>query len=117
MFSRFRTEKTTSIALAAAMFFSVVAFAATPRAHADDDRSKCQHRIEKAEAHYADAVRDHGERSEQAEHRRHELNEERDRCYQTYHSWWSSQDHRWHNDRDWDRDDHDRDHDRDRDQH
>lgn len=117
MFLRFPTEKTTSIALAAAMFFSVVAFAATPRAHADDDRSKCQHRIEKAEARYSDAVRDHGERSEQAEHRRHELNEERERCYQSYHSWWSSQDRRWHNDRDWDRDDHDRDHDRDHDQH
>jgi hypothetical protein len=100
-----------STSLAAALLLSVLAFATAPRAFADDDRSKCQHRIEKAEARYTDAVRDHGERSSEAAKRRHELNDERERCYQAYHSWWNGQDHQWHNDRDWDRDDHDHDHD------
>lgn len=79
-----------------------------PRAHAEDDRAKCQHHIEKAEAHLEKAIRQNGEHSSQAKNSRHELNEERERCYTAYHGWWSGADHRWHEDRDWDhdRDDH-----------
>lgn len=98
--------KKTRFMLAAGALGAALTFAAVPRAHADDDRSKCQHRIEKAESKYYEAAREHGERSSQAEHRLHELNEERERCYQAYHSYWNGRDRQWHNDRDWDRDDH-----------
>jgi len=105
-----RLNRLASSTLAGALFVGIAAFAAAPpRALADDDRSKCQHRIEKAEARLSDAVRDHGPRSSQAEQRRHELNEERERCYQANHAWYYGQDRQWHNDRDWDRYDHDRD--------
>ncbi len=89
--------------------------ATAPRAQADDDRSKCQHRIEKAEVRLDRAIRDRGEHSSEARASRRELNEERERCYTAYHGWWSGADRRWHEDRDWDRYDHDRDHDHDRD--
>jgi hypothetical protein len=44
---------------------------------------------------------------------RYALNEEREHCWSAYHGWWNGVEHRWHNDRDWDRDDRDHDHDRD----
>jgi hypothetical protein len=66
-----------------------------------DDHEKCQHRIEKAEHRLDDAVRKHGERSPDAERRRHELNEEREHCWSQYHGYWNGQDHRWHDQRDW----------------
>jgi len=89
--------------LGAALFLTAV-----PQVRADDDHSKCQHRIEKAEARLDDAVRHHGERSPEAESRRRDLNAERERCWNAYHGYWSGSDHRWHTERDWD---HDRDHD------
>jgi hypothetical protein len=49
---------------------------ATPRPTYADDRSKCEHRIEKAEAKLDDAIRHHGEHSSQAGARRHDLNAE-----------------------------------------
>lgn len=100
--------KFVSSMLTAALLCGVLAFASAPRAYADDDRkAQCQHRIEKAEARLADAVRDHGERSQEAAKRRHELNDEREHCYQENHAWYNGQDKQWHNDRDWDHDDHD----------
>jgi hypothetical protein len=105
-FARFATGWTLATALSAAMLL-----ATAPSARADDDHEKCQPRIEKAEARLHDAIRHHGERSPQAESRRHELNEERERCWNSYHGWWNGVDHRWHSERDWDRDDHDHDHD------
>lgn len=84
---------------------------ATPRLHADDDRSKCQHAIEKAEVRLDHAIQRNGEHSPQAEARRHDLNEERERCWDRYHQWWNAREHRWETERNWDRDDHD-DHDR-----
>jgi hypothetical protein len=83
-----------------------------PTARADDDHAKCQHRIEKAEARLDQAIRSHGEHSSEAESRRRDLNAERERCWNSYHGWWSSADHTWHSERDWDRDRHD-DHDHD----
>lgn len=103
---RFATGWMIATALSAVLMFAVA-----PHALADDDRAKCQHRIEKAEAHLDQAIRSHGERSAQAESRRHDLNAERERCWNSYQGWWSGADHRWHTERDWDHDDPGRDHD------
>jgi len=81
--------------------------ASAPKARADDDHDKCRHAIEKAQHRLDHAVEKYGEHSPQAEHYRHALNDEREHCWQRYHGYWSSQDNRWHDQRDWD--DHDRD--------
>jgi len=62
---------------------------ALDRDHDRDDR-KCRQRIEKAEQRLAQAERRHGPASRQAQQRRHELEEVRERCH--------------HGDRDHDRD-------------
>jgi hypothetical protein len=94
-------------------------FVAAPRAHADDDRDKCRQRIEKAEAQLNTAIERHGEHSSEAQERRRDLNNVRERCWNENHAWWSSRDNQWHSERDWDRDEHnDYDHhDHDNDQH
>jgi hypothetical protein len=98
----------------AALLAMAFVVAMAPHAQAGDDRSKCQHRIEKAEVRLDSAIREHGAHSSEARASRHELNnEERERCYTAYHGWWNGADRRWHEDRDWDRDDRDHDHDRD----
>jgi hypothetical protein len=89
----------------------VLMFVAVPRSQAAD-RAECQQRIEKSEAKLHEAIRKHGERSQQADHWRRELNEERERCWNQHHGWWNARERQWHNDRDWDGD---RDWDRDRD--
>jgi len=72
---------------------SLLAGLATPaHAHSDD---KCRNDIRKAEENLEKAVRKHGEHSKQAQQRRHQLEETRERCHM--------------HDRD-----HDRDHDHDR---
>ena len=93
--SYFSAKLVSAAVLAGALFFSAV-----PQVRADDDHSKCQHRIEKAELRLDDAVRHHGERSHEAEARRRDLNAERERCWNEYHGYWSSSDRRWHTDRD-----------------
>lgn len=50
----------------------------------DDDR-KCEQRIHKAEDKLQNAIRKHGEHSRQAEQRRHELEEARERCHHGDH--------------------------------
>lgn len=100
---------------AAAVLSGVLSLIAVPRTHADDDRSRCQQRMEKAEAKLDAAVRHHGEHSQQAADRRRDLVAEREHCWNEFHLWWNGVDRRWHEDRDWDRDDHDRDHDHDHD--
>lgn len=52
----------------------------TVRADDHDDR-KCERRIHKAQEQLERAVRKHGEHSEQAEQRRHQLEEARERCH------------------------------------
>jgi hypothetical protein len=80
-----------------------------PPVYADPpDHAKCQRDIERREIKLSEAIRKHGESSHQANQRRRDLNAERERCWNTYHGWWDGRDHRWHEDRDWDRD-HDRD--------
>jgi hypothetical protein len=93
--------------------------ATAPKAHADDDaRTRCQHRVEKAQDHYRHELREHGKHSRQAEDARAKLNAEWDRCYTEARGWYDPNRHEWRTDRDWDRnydwdDDRDRDHDRD----
>lgn len=82
---------------------------AVPCARAGD-HEKCERRIEKAEARLDQAIRQHGEQSSQAERRRHELSEVRQRCWDARHGWWDPAAHKWHSDRDWDRDQQARDH-------
>jgi hypothetical protein len=82
---------------------SFVMFIATPSIHADN-RDKCKHAIEKAEANLDKAVRDHGEHSRQAEDRRRDLNAERQRCWDQYHQWWNGKDQRWETEHSWDND-------------
>jgi phosphoenolpyruvate-protein kinase (PTS system EI component) len=83
-------------ALGAAMLVTV------PQSYADD-HAKCQRQIEKEEAKLDQAIRKHGGHSRQAEQRRRDLNAERERCWNAYHGWWDGHEHRWHDDRDWDR--------------
>jgi hypothetical protein len=74
-------------------------FVAAPRPAHADDRSKCQHAVEKAEANLDHAIRDHGERSPQADARRRDLYAERQHCWDQYHQWWNGKDHRWETER------------------
>ena len=83
--------------IAAALMWFV---AAAPQAHADD-RSHCQHAIEKAEANLDKAIRDHGDHSHEAEDRRRDLNAERQHCWEAYHQWWNGKEHRWETERTW----------------
>lgn len=96
----------------AAAVSALLFLVAVPRAHGDDDRDKCRHRIEKAEARLNSAIQKHGEHSHAADDRRHDLNAERERCWNQYHAWWNGHDNQWHSERDWDRDNdhHDNDH-------
>lgn len=83
--------------IAALIAFGFMGSTVTVRAddHDRDDR-KCEKRVHKAEEQLEKAVRRHGERSEQAERKRHDLEEAREHCHGH---------------------DHDHDHDHDRDQH
>jgi hypothetical protein len=88
------------LAIAAVTAVALLFFVATPRAHADD-RAKCQHAIEKAEAKLEKAIHDHGERSHAAEDRRRDLNAERQRCWDQYHGCWNGKEHRWETEHNW----------------
>jgi hypothetical protein len=80
---------------------ALVLFLASPtRLHADD-REKCQHAVEKAEANLDHAIHDHGDHSRQADDRRRDLNAERQRCWDKYHQWWNGKDHRWETEHNW----------------
>ena len=94
-----------------ALLAGFLMFIGAPRLHADNDY--CQRRIARADHRLHEAIEHHGYRSRQAEQRRHELHEVRERCWNAHHKWWDEDAHRWHTERDWD----DHDHDHDRDQH
>jgi len=78
-------------------------FVAAPLARADD-RSKCQHAVEKAEARLDRAIQHGGEHSRQADERRRDLNAERQRCWDQHHEWWNGKDHHWEKEQNWDHD-------------
>lgn len=87
-------------AAAAVMVVALSWFVAAPIAHADD-RSNCQHAVEKAESRLDNAIRHNGEHSRQAEDRRRDLNAERQRCWDAHHQWWNGKDHRWETEQNW----------------
>ena|SRR5689334_15447092 len=87
--------------LSAALMILLVGLAVQP-ARAEN-RAKCQKNLEKAETKLDQAVRQHGERSRQADQRRRDLASARERCWTENHAWYNAHDHEWHKDRDWDR--------------
>ena len=94
-------------AVAAVIIAALSWFVAVPVVRADD-RSHCQHAVEKAEARLDQAVAHNGEHSRQADDRRRDLNAERQRCWEAHHQWWNGHEHRWETEQNWDRDhDHD----------
>jgi len=65
----------------AAILAAVFLFgSAAPVRALDRDDDRCHRRIEQAERNLDKAVRKHGEHSRQAEQRRHQLEEARERC-------------------------------------
>jgi hypothetical protein len=101
-----RIAASTALALALTVSLSLTG----PRAFADD-HGDCRAKIERAQTKLDEAVRRHGDGSPEAAKQRRDLNAERERCWNKYHGYWSTQDQRWHTDRDWDDHDHDHDHD------
>jgi hypothetical protein len=97
-------------AVAAVIIAALSWFVAVPVVHADDDRSHCQHAVERAEARLDRAIAHHGEHSRAADDRRRDLNAERQRCWELHHQWWNGHEHRWETEQNWDHD-HDHDHD------
>lgn len=87
--------------VAAFVALAFLLFVAAPRSQADD-REKCQHAIEKAEARLDKAIHDHGEHSHEADDRRRDLNAERERCWNATHQWWNGKEHRWETEHNWD---------------
>ena len=96
----------TRAVLTATALCGFVLFSGAPSAKAD--YYDCQRRIAKADYKLHEAAERHGWYSRQAEHWRHELREERERCWRENHRWWDEDGHRWRGDRDWDDHDHDR---------
>ena len=70
-------------ALIATFVVSVFLAGAVPARGLDRDRDdrRCEKQIRKAETNLQKAIRKHGERSRQAEARRHQLEEARERCH------------------------------------
>jgi hypothetical protein len=87
-----------------AVLAGLFAFTA-PRVRADDD---CQRETAKIDHKLHEAIKHDGPDSKDAEHWRHELAEQRQRCWDKEHKWWDEDSHRWRTDHDWD--DHDHDH-------
>ena len=83
-------------------------FTAVPRLHAED-YNHCQRRIAHADHELHEAVEKHGRHSPEADRKREQLHEARERCWNENHRWWDEDAHRWHTERDWDEHDHERD--------
>ena len=71
----------TKLSIAAFIAVGLLAGTIPAKAYDRDDDRKCERRIHKAEENLERAVRRHGEHSRQAEARRHELEEARERCH------------------------------------
>jgi hypothetical protein len=67
--------------IAALVVFSFLGGAAPVRAMDRDHDRKCEERIRNAERRLRNAERKHGEHSRQAQARRHDLEEARERCH------------------------------------
>ncbi len=90
-------------AFSATLFGLLFFFVGAPRAAADD-WGKCQRRVEKAEWKLHREIEKHGWYSRQAQRRRYELRDARERCWREYGRWWDGRGRSWRGDRDWDRD-------------
>ena len=92
--------------LATAALSGLLLFTGVPQAQAANHRD-CERRISNAQWRLRDAIEDHGYYSRQANHWRHELNEEYERCDRYRgdyrYRYYDRDDHR-RDDRDWDRD-------------
>jgi hypothetical protein len=97
-------------AIAIAFLAGMLFFTAVPRARAESE-ADCQRRVARADQLLHIAVQKNGPQSEDAQRRRQELHEARERCWNEHHKWWDEDQHRWHDQQDWDDHDHDRDHD------
>jgi hypothetical protein len=91
-------------AIAAALLGSFLVFMGlmSPQLAHADARSRCQHRIEHAQARLDHEVHLHGAHSPQADQAWHNLRAERQSCWNAFHEWWDG--HTWHKDNDWDHD-------------
>jgi hypothetical protein len=87
------------MALAVLAAFTILP--AMPRAHAETEE-QCKDRIVKANVKLHDAIDHHGPNSSQADHARHDLQDARERCWKEHHKWWDEDQHRWHDQQDWD---------------
>jgi len=67
--------------IAAVVVLGFLAGSVPARAMDGSYERRCEERIRRAEANLNHAIRKHGERSRQAEKRRHELEEARERCH------------------------------------
>jgi hypothetical protein len=98
-----RNHARTLIRLLASFIAGVglLCFTSLPLAHADSEE-QCQHRIEQANHKLHDAIDHHGPTSHEADKARHDLQNEREKCWREHHKWWDADEHRWHDQQDWD---------------
>jgi len=99
----------TASLLSAVVLTAALLLTSVPQLHADEHYERCQRRIAHADHELHEAIEKHGRHSPQADHKRNELHEARERCWSEYHRWWDEDEHRWHTERDWNDHDHDRD--------
>jgi len=74
-------QNTPVLAIILAAFFL---FGSALPARALDRDDKCERRVHRAEENLERAIRRHGEHSRQAEQRRHQLEEARERCHRDH---------------------------------
>jgi hypothetical protein len=98
------TSRLVQSALTAAVLGTLLMFMglAVPQLAHADARSRCQHRIEKAQARLDHEIHVHGAHSPQADSAWHDLRAERQNCWNSFHEWWDG--HDWHKDNNWDHD-------------
>ncbi len=77
--------------LAAAALGGFLLFAGAPSAKANNWQD-CDRRVDRAEWKLHEAIEHHGYYSRQADHWRHELREERERCWRERREW---REHEW----------------------
>jgi len=88
------------------VILALLLFTGVPRAHAESEE-ECQHHVAHADHELHEAIAHHGPNSSEADHKRHDLQEARERCWKEHHKWWDEDQHRWHDQQDWDEHDHD----------
>lgn len=98
----FSLKSTVNAVLVSAALLSFVAGPGVRTLRADD----CQATIARDDHKLHEAIEHHGANSKQADHYRHALNKDRERCWEANKKWWDEDEHKWHTDHDWDDHDH-----------